>query len=147
MIERTLSIIKPDAVKAGNSGLIIARLEKEGFKIVAQKRIKLSRKQVQLFYREHIQKPFFKDLTDYMVSGPIIAQVLEKENAVVDYRTLIGATDSREADEGTIRREFGKDKTENAVHGSDNIESANREIHFFFSDVEITNEEKDLGMF
>ena len=147
MIERTLSIIKPDAVQAGNSGLIIARLEKEGFKIIAQKRIKLSRKQVQLFYREHVQKPFFKDLTDYMVSGPIIAQVLEKENAVVDYRTLIGATDPREADEGTIRREFGTDRTANAVHGSDNIESANREIHFFFSDVEITNEEKDLGMF
>ena len=94
-----------------------------------------------------MQKPFFKDLTDYMVSGPIIAQVLEKENAVVDYRTLIGATDPREADEGTIRREFGTDRTANAVHGSDNIESANREIHFFFSDVEITNEEKDLGMF
>lgn len=141
-VERTLSMIKPNAVKRGVSGLIIHRLETEGFKIVAQKKIMLTRKLAELFYREHAQKPFFKSLVDFMTSGPIVVQVLEKENAVVDYRTLMGATDPKQAAEGTLRKEFATSITENAVHGSDNIESARRETHFFFSDLELIEDDE-----
>lgn len=141
-IERTLSMIKPNAVKRGVSGLIIHRLETEGFKIIAQKKIMLTKKLAELFYREHAQKPFFKSLVDFMTSGPIIVQVLEKENAVVDYRTLMGATDPKQAAEGTLRKEFATSITENAVHGSDNIESARRETHFFFSDLELIEDDE-----
>ncbi|MDR0571373.1 MAG: nucleoside-diphosphate kinase [Rickettsiales bacterium] len=139
-VEKTLSIIKPDAMKKQISGLIINRIEKEGFVIVAQKKILLTKKQAELFYREHSAKPFFNDLTTHMSSFPIIAQVLEKENAVVSFRTLMGATDPDQAEEGTLRRDFGSNITLNAVHGSDSIESAFREINFFFSYLELISD-------
>ncbi|MDR1499314.1 MAG: nucleoside-diphosphate kinase [Rickettsiales bacterium] len=137
MVERTLSIIKPDAIERKLEGAIISKLENSGFTIVAQKKILLSKSQAQLFYREHSAKPFFDELTTYMSSIPVVVQILEKENCVVEYRTIMGATDPKMADEGTIRREFGVNISQNSIHGSDNIESSWREIHFFFSDVEI----------
>ena len=137
MIERTLSIIKPNAIAKKLEGQIISKIENEGFEIVTQKKLLMTKSQVELFYREHSQKPFFESLVAFMSSGPIVAQVLEKENAVVSYRTLMGATDPKLAEKGTIRKEFGTSITENAVHGSENLESAWREIHFFFSDLEI----------
>ena len=137
MIERTLSIIKPNAIARKLEGQIISKIESEGFEIVTQKKLLMTKSQVELFYREHSQKPFFESLVAFMCSGPVVAQVLEKENAVVSYRTLMGATDPKLAEKGTIRKEFGTSITENAVHGSENLESAWREIHFFFSDLEI----------
>lgn len=136
-MERTLSIIKPNAIRRKLEGQIISKIENNGFEIIAQKKLVLSKKQVGLFYREHSEKPFFKELVDFMCSGSIVAQVLERENAVVSYRTLMGVTDPKNAEKGTIRREFGESIRENAVHGSENIESAWREIHFFFSDIEL----------
>lgn len=135
-MERTLSIIKPNAIKRKLEGQIISKIENNGFEIVAQKKLVLSKKQAELFYREHSEKPFFEGLVDFMCSGSIVVQVLERENAVVSYRTLMGATDPKNAEKGTIRREFGESIRENAVHGSENLESACREIHFFFSDIE-----------
>lgn len=140
--ERTLSIIKPNAMKRNVSGLIISRLEKEGFKIVAQKKLLLTKKQSELFYREHLAKPFFDSLTNFMSSGPVLVQVLEKVNAVVGYRTLMGATDPAQAEPGTLRKEFGVNIECNAVHGSDNVESAFREIHFFFTTLDLILEEE-----
>ncbi|MBO4956473.1 MAG: nucleoside-diphosphate kinase [Rickettsiales bacterium] len=137
MIERTLSIIKPDAVERGLEGSIVTMIEESGFKIVAQKKVWLTKTQAELFYREHSAKGFFNDLTDFMSRSPIVVQILEKENAVVDYRTLMGTTDPKNADKNTIRKQFGKSISENSVHGSDNIESAYRETHFFFSDIEV----------
>lgn len=137
MIERTLSIIKPDAVERGLEGSIVTMIEESGFKIIAQKKVWLTKTQAELFYREHSAKGFFNDLTDFMSRSPIVVQILEKENAVVDYRTLMGTTDPKNADKNTIRKQFGKSISENSVHGSDNIESAYRETHFFFSDVEV----------
>ena len=137
MTQKTLSIIKPDAVERNLEGEIISLIEENGFKIVAQKKVWLTKTQAELFYREHSQKPFFEDLTTFMSRSPVVAQILEKENAVVEYRTLMGATDPKEADKGTLRNRFGKSKSENSVHGSDNIESAYRETHFFFSDIEV----------
>lgn len=136
-IEKTLSIIKPDAIERNLEGAIISMIEEKGFKIVAQKKVWLTKTQAELFYREHSAKGFFNDLTDFMSRSPVVVQILEKENAVVDYRTLMGATDPKNADEGTIRKQFAKSISENSVHGSDNIESAYRETHFFFSDIEI----------
>lgn len=137
MIEKTLSIIKPDAVERNLEGAIVTMIEEHGFKIIAQKKIWLTKNQAQLFYREHSAKPFFDDLTSFMSRSPIIVQILEKENAVVEYRTLMGTTDPKNADKETIRQKFGKSISENSVHGSDNIESAYRETHFFFSDIEV----------
>jgi nucleoside-diphosphate kinase len=137
--ERTLSIIKPDAMRRQVSGLIIDRIEREGFFIVAQKKLLLTKDQARLFYREHSAKPFFDSLSSFMSSFPIVVQVLEKEDAVVQYRSLIGVTDPAQAEEGTLRREFGKSISENAMHGSDSIESAHREISFFFSTLELIN--------
>lgn len=137
MIERTLSIIKPDAVERGLEGSIVTMIEESGFKIIAQKKVWLTKTQAELFYREHSAKGFFNDLTDFMSRSPIVVQILEKENAVVDYRTLMGTTDPKNADKNTIRKQFGKSISENSVHGSDNIESAYRETHFFFSDIEV----------
>lgn len=137
MVERTLSILKPDAIERKLEGAIISKLEENGFRIVSQKKILLSKTQAELFYREHSAKPFFAGLTDYMSSSPVVAQILEKEDCVVQYRALMGVTDPKMADEGTIRKEFGIDINKNSIHGSDNIESAWREIHFFFSDIEI----------
>lgn len=137
MIERTLSIIKPDAVERKLEGAIVSKIEEKGFSIIAQKKIWMTKKQAELFYREHSAKPFFEDLTNFMSSGPVIVQVLEKENAVVEYRTLMGTTDPKQAEEGTLRKMFAESISRNSVHGSDNIESAFRETHFFFSQIEM----------
>ena len=137
MLERTLSIIKPDAVERKLEGAIVSKIEEKGFSIIAQKKIRMTKKQAELFYREHSAKPFFEDLTNFMSSGPVIVQVLEKENAVVEYRTLMGSTDPKQAEEGTLRKMFAESISRNSVHGSDNIESAFRETHFFFSQIEM----------
>ncbi|MBS6027287.1 multifunctional nucleoside diphosphate kinase and apyrimidinic endonuclease and 3'-phosphodiesterase [Haemophilus pittmaniae] len=132
MTERTFSIIKPDAVKRNLIGTILGRFESQGFRVVALKMLQLTKEQAQGFYAEHQGKPFFESLVDYMVSGPIVVSVLEKENAVKDYRALIGATNPANAAEGTIRKDFALSQQENSVHGSDSIESAQREIAYFF---------------
>ncbi|NBH74448.1 nucleoside-diphosphate kinase [Rodentibacter pneumotropicus] len=139
MVERTLSIIKPDAVRRNLIGAILARFEQNGFKIVATKMVHLTREQAEGFYAEHQGKAFFESLVDYMMSAPVVVSVLEKENAVKNYRTLIGATNPENAEEGTIRKDFALSQRENSVHGSDSIESANREIAYFFADSEICN--------
>ena len=137
MIERTFSIIKPDAVKRHLIGAILGRFESQGFRVVALKMVQLTKKQAECFYAEHQGKPFFEPLVEYMMSGPMVVSVLEKENAVKDYRTLIGATNPAEAAEGTIRKDFALSQRENSVHGSDSVESAKREIAYFFVDSEI----------
>lgn len=136
-LERTLSIIKPDAVKRNLIGAILTRFEEQGFNVLAMKMLRLTQKQAEGFYAEHQGKEFFTDLVEYMMSAPIVALVLEKENAVKDYRTLIGNTDPQTAAEGTIRRDFALSKRHNSVHGSDSQESAKREIAYFFVDNEI----------
>ena len=133
MTERTFSIIKPDAVKRNLIGAILTRFEQNGFKIIASKMVRLTREQAEGFYAEHQGKEFFAPLVEYMMSSPIVVSVLEKENAVKDYRTLIGTT----AEEGTIRKDFALSQRENSVHGSDSVDSANREIAYFFTDSEI----------
>lgn len=137
MTERTLSIIKPDAVKRDLIGAILARFEQNGFKIAAIKMVRLTREQAEGFYAEHQGKAFFEQLVDYMMSAPIVVSVLEKENAVQDYRALIGSTNPENAAEGTIRKDFALNQRENSVHGSDSTESATREIAYFFVDSEI----------
>ena len=136
-VERTLSIIKPDAVEAQKAGAIISRLEEEGFKVVAMKRIHLTRAQAEGFYAEHRGRGFFDELTTFMSRGPIVVMALERENAVVKYREVIGATDPAKAAEGTIRKRFGTNVGENAVHGSDKPETAIREIGYFFAGYEV----------
>ncbi len=136
-LERTLSIIKPDAVKRNLIGAILTRFEEQGFNVLAMKMLRLTQEQAEGFYAEHQGKEFFTDLVEYMMSAPIVALVLEKENAVKDYRTLIGSTDPQAAAEGTIRRDFALSKRHNSVHGSDSQESAKREIAYFFVDNEI----------
>ena len=137
MVERTFSIIKPDAVKRNLIGAILGRFESQGFRVVALKMVQLTKEQAEGFYAEHQGKPFFDPLVEYMLSGPIVVSVLEKENAVKDYRTSIGATNPAEAAEGTIRKDFALSQRENSVHGSDSVESAKREIAYFFVDSEI----------
>ena len=137
MTERTFSIIKPDAVKRDLIGAILARFEQNGFKIAAIKMVRLTREQAEGFYAEHQGKAFFEQLVDYMMSAPIVVSVLEKENAVQDYRALIGTTNPENAAEGTIRKDFALNQRENSVHGSDSMESAAREIAYFFVDSEI----------
>lgn len=137
MTERTFSIIKPDAVKRNLIGAILTRFEQNGFKIIASKMVRLTREQAEGFYAEHQGKEFFAPLVEYMMSSPIVVSVLEKENAVKDYRTLIGTTNPETAAERTIRKEFALSQRENSVHGSDSIENANREIAYFFTDCEI----------
>lgn len=137
MTERTLSIIKPDAVKRNLIGAILSRFEEKGFKIIATKMLRLTREQAEGFYAEHQGKVFFDPLVEYMMSAPIVVSVLEKENAIKDYRTLIGATNPENAEPGTIRKDFALSQRENSVHGSDSVESANREIAYFFADSEI----------
>ena len=136
-MERTFSMIKPDATKNNVTGAINAMIEEKGFRIVAQKRIKMSKETVTQFYAEHEGKPFYEGLVNLMSSGPVVVQVLEKENAIADYRALMGKTDPTKAEEGTIRARFGSELPRNAVHGSDSVESATREISFFFSKMEI----------
>jgi nucleoside-diphosphate kinase len=132
----TFTMIKPDAVEANNIGPILAKINQSGFKIVAMKYMKLSKETAGKFYEVHKERPFYGELVDYMSSGPIVAAVLAKDNAVSDYRTLIGATDPSKADEGTIRKLFAKSIAANAVHGSDSDENANIEANFFFSQTE-----------
>ena len=136
-LQRTLSIIKPDAVRRNLIGAILARLEQQGFTIVAAKMVHLSKEQAEGFYAEHQGKPFFESLVTYMMSAPVLVSVLEKENAVQDYRTLMGATNPEMAAEDTLRRDFALSQRENAVHGSDSLESAAREITYFFVSEEV----------
>jgi nucleoside-diphosphate kinase len=126
-------MVKPEAVEAGNTGAILNKIEKAGFRIVAMKKVLLSKEKAGEFYAVHKERPFYGELVDYMSSGPIIAALLEKDNAVLDFRTLIGATDPSEAAEGTIRAEFAESKAKNAVHGSDSDENANIEADFHFT--------------
>ncbi|UKN02894.1 nucleoside-diphosphate kinase [Paracrocinitomix mangrovi] len=134
---RTFTMIKPEAVAAGNAGKIIDAIIEGGFKIVALKLTQLTPERAGKFYEVHKERPFYQELVDYMSSGPIYAAVLEKDNAVADFRALIGATDPAEAAEGTIRKRFAKSKAENAVHGSDSDENATIESNFHFSADEI----------
>ncbi|MGC6342392.1 nucleoside-diphosphate kinase [Bisgaard Taxon 45] len=136
-MEKTLSIIKPDAVKRHLIGAILARFEQAGFRIAAMKMCHLTQTQAEGFYAEHQGKAFFPDLVAYMMSGPVVVLVLEKENAVKDYRALIGATDPEKAEVGTIRKDFALSQRQNSVHGSDSLDSAKREIAYFFVENEI----------
>jgi nucleoside-diphosphate kinase len=135
--ERTLSILKPDAVGANNIGNIIARFEKEGLKIVAAKMMHLTSEQAQAFYAVHKHRPFFHELASFMSSGPILVMVLEGDDAIAKNRAIMGATNPKEAAEGTIRADFAKSIDKNAVHGSDAPETAKTEIQFFFKPQEI----------
>ena len=132
-IENTLSIIKPDATKRNLTGLINAKFEKAGLKIIAQKRLQLSKGMAQKFYEVHKERPFYNDLVSFMTSGPVVVQVLEGENAIALNRELMGATNPQEADAGTIRADFAESIDANAVHGSDSPASAEREISYFFT--------------
>lgn len=136
-IENTLSIIKPDATDRNLTGAINSKLEKAGLKIIAQKRLKLSREMAQKFYEVHKERPFYNDLVDFMISGPVVVQVLSGENAVMLNRDVMGATNPSEAEDGTIRKEFALSIEANSVHGSDSLENAKNEISFFFSGIEI----------
>jgi nucleoside-diphosphate kinase len=136
-IENTLSIMKPDATERNLTGAINSKLEKAGLKIVAQKRLQLSRAMAQKFYEVHKDRPFYNDLVDFMISGPVVVQVLSGENAVMLNREVMGATNPSEAKEGTIRKEFALSIEANSVHGSDSLENAKNEISFFFSGIEI----------
>jgi len=136
-IENTLSIIKPDATKRNLTGLINAKFEKAGLRIIAQKRLHMSETMAQRFYEVHKDRPFYNDLVEFMISGPVIIQVLRGENAVLLNRTLMGATNPAEADEGTIRKEFAESIEANAVHGSDSSDNAINEISFFFAKIEL----------
>lgn len=135
--ERTLSIIKPDATERNITGAINARFEEAGLRIVGQKRVRLSRLQAKLFYAVHKERPFFDELVEYMVSGPVVVQVLEGDNAVALHRKVMGATNPSDAEPGTIRRDFAESIERNSVHGSDSLENATNEIRFFFSDSEL----------
>ena len=136
-MERTLSIIKPDATKRNISGRINQIIEENGLRIIAQKRIKLSSDQAIKFYSIHNKKPFFNDLINYMTSGPVVVQVLEANNAVDKYREIMGATNPEKAKNGTIRKILALNVQENSVHGSDSIKNAKNEINFFFTENEI----------
>lgn len=139
-MERTFSIIKPDAVAKNKIGAIVERFESNGLKPVAMKKMKLTREMAEGFYAEHKERPFFGELVSFMTSGPVVVQVLEGENAILKNRELMGATNPNNADEGTIRYDFARgneDLSANAVHGSDSAESAAREIGFFFKDEEL----------
>ena len=136
-IERTLSIIKPDAVAKNVIGEIYARFEKAGLKVIAAKMLHLTRSQAEGFYAVHKERPFFKDLVDFMINGPVMVQVLEGENAVLAHRDVMGATDPKKAAPGTIRADFAQSIDENAVHGSDSLENASIEMAYFFSATEI----------
>ncbi len=136
----TLTMIKPDAVGKGYTGAILEKISTAGFKIIAMKLTQFSTRDAELFYEVHKERPFFNDLVKFMTSGPIVAAVLQKENAVEDFRTLIGSTNPADAAEGTIRQLYGASMGENAVHGSDSVENALRESLFHFADKEIFEE-------
>lgn len=136
-IERTLSILKPDVTRRNITGKINARFEEAGLRIVAQRRLRLTREQAEKFYAVHAGRSFFDDLCEFMISGPVVVQVLEGENAIALNREIMGATNPANAAEGTIRKEFGESIEANSVHGSDSAETAAREISFFFSEMDI----------
>lgn len=135
--ERTLSIIKPDATRRNLTGKINTKFEDSGLRIVAQKRLQLTPEQAGKFYEVHKERPFYKDLVSFMISGPVVVQVLEGSDAVAMNRKVMGATNPANADSGTIRKEFAESIEANSVHGSDSLENAKNEIHFFFSESEI----------
>ena len=139
MTQQTLSIIKPDATKRNLIGRIVSKLESSGLKVIAQKKIQLTELQAKQFYKVHEERPFYDDLVKFMISGPVVVQVLEGENAVIKNRQVMGATNPDEAEEGTIRKEFAESLEANSVHGSDSIENAYQEISFFFSQIELVN--------
>lgn len=136
-VQRTFSIVKPDATKRNITGKVNAKIEDAGLRIIAQKRIQLSKEQAGEFYGVHKERPFYNDLVEFMTSGPVVVQVLEGENAIAKYRDVMGATNPKEAAAGTIRAEFAESIDANTVHGSDAPETAAEEIPFFFSDDEI----------
>jgi nucleoside-diphosphate kinase len=137
-MEKTLSIIKPDGVARGLIGEVIKRLESNGLKIIAMKMLRMTKDQAERFYAVHKERPFFQSLTYFMTSGPVVVMVLEGEDAIAKYRDIMGATDYRQAAQGTIRRDFATDIEKNIVHGSDSPETAVFEIGFFFNSFEIT---------
>jgi len=136
-LERTFSIIKPDATRRNITGKIIDRIESAGLRVIASKRIQMSRAQAEEFYGVHRERPFFGELVDFMISGPVVVQVLEGENAIARYRDVMGATNPANAAPGTIRKDFAESIEANSVHGSDSPETAAVEIKFFFNDNEI----------
>ena len=136
-VERTFSIIKPDAVAKNVIGEVVSRFEKNGLRIIASKMLQLTKEQAEGFYAVHKERPFFNDLVSFMISGPVVVQVLEGENAVLQNRELMGATNPAEAAPGTIRADFAESIDENAVHGSDALETAKQEIAYFFSEDEL----------
>jgi len=135
--DRTFTMIKPDAVAAGHIGAILAKINEAGFRIAAMKYTQITKEQAKKFYEVHKERPFYDELTDFMSSGPIVAAILEKEDAVAAFRKLIGATNPAEAEEGTIRKEFAESMSRNAVHGSDSDENACIEGAFYFSATEV----------
>ena len=137
MAERTLSILKPDATRRNLTGKINAKFEEAGLRIVAQRRMRLSQATAEAFYAVHAERPFFRDLVTFMTSGPVVVQVLEGENAMAENRRLMGATDPKKADAGTIRAEFAESIEANSVHGSYSVENAAQEIAFFFAGTDI----------
>ncbi len=137
MVEKTLSIIKPDAVERTLIGEILAQIEAGGLRIKALKMVHMSKAQAQGFYAVHKERPFFDSLTDYMSSGPVVVSILEGANAIARYREIMGATNPAEAAEGTIRKRFGQDIEKNSVHGSDASETATQEISYFFNQLEV----------
>ena len=136
-IERTFSIIKPDATKRNLTGAVNAKIEAAGLRIIAQKRIRMTRQNAETFYGVHKERPFFGELVEFMISEPVVVQVLEGEDAIAKYREVMGATDPAEAAEGTIRKEFALSKGENSVHGSDAPETAAEEIAYFFAGMDL----------
>jgi nucleoside-diphosphate kinase len=139
MANRTLTIIKPDSVRRANFGKIISRIEAEGFQILGLKKVALSQRQAEGFYAVHRERPFYPDLVKYMISGPVYVAALQRDDAVARLRKLMGATDPKKADRGTIRAEFGESIEQNAIHGSDSDENAKIEISFFFAESELTS--------
>lgn len=137
MIERTLAILKPDCVRKNLTGEVLARIEKAGFKILGMKKVRLTKETAGGFYAVHKGRPFYDSLVEFMSSGPCVPIALEKENAIADYRALIGATDPKEAAPGTIRKLYADNKGENIAHGSDSVENGKIEIAYFFSEKEI----------
>ena len=136
-MERTLTIVKPDAVAAGRAGAILALLEKEGFRFIGLRRVRLGPEQARAFYSVHRERPFFDALVRFMTEGPVVVAALERADAVAHLRKTMGATDSRKADAGTIRNLYGTDIERNAIHGSDSAENAAKEIAFFFAEAEL----------
>jgi nucleoside-diphosphate kinase len=137
MANRTFTIIKPDSVRKGNFGKIVSRIEAEGFRILGIKKVHLSDRQAQAFYGVHRERPFFPSLVQYMTSGPVYVAALERDNAVPQLRQVMGATDPKKADQGTIRADYGESIEQNAIHGSDSDENAKIEIAFFFAESEL----------